>query len=422
MTSAGRRPRRVLLGLTEISGYWGRMEQGLREIGIDAELVTLDPHPYVYGEEGRRWPLLVRALRRVRAGGRLGPLARPVELVLRCLLLVRCVLRYDTFVFGYHATFLQTRDLWLLRRLGKTVVTVFHGSDERPPWMDGYLGRIGDADLVAATARQVAVVARCDRHSHAVVSNPNSGQLHQRRAAVYHVVGNPVASGRAAVPGRPGTARDRTIRFLHAPSDPVAKGSDRVRAAVAAVASEGLAVELTEVQGVTNDALHAAILDVDVVTDQAFGDCPWAMLAAEAATLGRAVIVGGYGHDHLRAFVGDHWPPALYCHPDHLSDAVRELALDDVRRVGLADAAAAFAPRWAPAEVARRLLAVIDGTAPDEWYFEPADITYLWGGGAAATETRRRIGVVARAGGPGMLGLDGNPVLRDAAIEAADST
>ena len=404
--------------MIEVSGYWQRMYQGLIDQGQDVTLLCLDRHPYSYGGPSQPW--MVRAIQRVRSGHRT-IFDKAAEGLLRCGLLVRFALTHDTFVFGYRTSFFNTRDLWLLDKLGKTVVVVFHGSDERPPFMDGYLGPIQDSELAPMTSRQKDRLNRCRRHADLIVSNPNSGQLQDGRSLTYHVLGNPVSSPIRATEPRPGTAADRTITVLHAPSNPEAKGSALIREVCEHLQDDGLDIELVEVVDLPNADLHRRILESDIVVDQAYGDCPWAMLAAEASLLGRPVIIGGYGHEHLRQFLPTGYvPPAYYCDPAALGSAITTLAMDEELRLGLASDARAFAmSRWSPGQVAMRLMLAIDGEAPDEWFFDADQIEYLWGGGITREEVRRRVGSLVHGVGPDALCLDDKPALLARLIEEA---
>ena len=366
-----RRQRKIVLGMIEVSGYWSRMHAGLELIGEDVTLLCIDEHPYAYSGQPRS--LLMRLLRRARSGTR-SNMNRIIEVVLRALLLARYALTHDTFVFGYRTSFFNTRDLWLLKLLGKTVVMVFHGSDERPPYMDGYLGSVPDDELIARTRDQKKRVDRCHSYADIIVSNPSSGQFQSGRCLTYHVLGNPVSTTAKPTRARPGTAAQRTINIVHAPSSPDAKGSALIRRVCRELKASGLDIELQEVIDVSNAELHRRILDADFVIDQAYGDCPWAMLAAEASLLGRPVVIGGYGYDAngLDRYLPEGLvPPAARCEPDDLAGTIRWLAMDEQARLALGQQAQDFAStRWSPVAVAQRLLMAIDGNAPDNWYFE----------------------------------------------------
>lgn len=416
--SPGRRSRKIVLGMIEVSGYWVRMHQGLTAIGEDVTLLCLDEHPFDYG--GPDTTLMVRAIRHLRAGKRT-LLDQCLETVLRGLLLARYAATHDTFVFGYRTSFFNGWDLWLLRMLGKTIVMVFHGSDERPPYMDGALGPIHDDELAQLTAAQKRRLDRCHRNARLLISNPNSAQLQRGQCVIYHVIGIPVASRVGPLPARPGTAAGRTIRALHAPSNPAAKGTEMIRDICAELRAKGLDLELVEVTGVTNLQVQEAMLDADLVIDQVYSDCPWPVVSAEAALLGRPSVIGGYGHEHLARFMPPGTlPPGEYCTPDGLAESISRLASDEEYRLALGDRMRRFATEvWSPTEVAQRLMAAINGTAPDDWYFDAEEVRYTGGCSISLEQLRARVRALLTRHGASSLCVDDKPDLRDRLIDEA---
>ena len=82
-------------------------------------------------------------------------------------------MRFDVFVFGFANTFLRLAELPLLRLLRKKVIFVLHGSDARPPYMNGAARRApwNAAEVVARTRVQKLRLARIERYADAVIAN-----------------------------------------------------------------------------------------------------------------------------------------------------------------------------------------------------------------------------------------------------------
>lgn len=405
---------RILVGLGETAGYCARLTEGLRAIGVPADHVNLGADPMRYSDAPM--PTRVRVVRWLAARRRSGPGPSSVWIALHRLalawLFLHAVRRYDAFILRAGDSFLGMRDLPLLRRLGKTVVVVFFGSDSRPSYLNGAEIRAGQDGRTAAaiTAAKRRMVARTERHATHVVCHPMSAQLHRRPFIAFLEMGIPRRLPPSPAPLRRGAG---SVRFLHAPSRPHDKGTERIRAAVDAVRAEGVDLELRILTGVPNDQVQAAIAEADVVVDQPYSDTPMAALAAEAAALGRPAIVGGYGWDELRAVTdAEHVPPTHLCHPDALVEAIRHLARASDARTALGERARRFVEgRWTPEAVAERYLALVRGQPPAAWLVDPARVDYVLGAGASDGEIRDAVRGVLAAAGPAGLGVGDKPHL-----------
>ena len=425
MTS--QRPR-VLLGLAEISGYYARVGGGLRELGVTCDVVTLDAHQFAYGDD--HTSRLVRLIRRIRSsvGGAPRWLRIPANLTetfLRFVLLLWCLPRYDVFVFGFRTTFLKLADLPILRLAGKRLVFVFHGSDSRPPVIDGFIEpNQSGQHLARASRRQRLRLRWIERFAHELVVQPLAAQFHSRPVVLYQAIGHPAPS--TDLPSI-GSGDDRAgqvgsgvaLRVVHAPSNPVAKGTDRVRRTVEELRSEGRDIDYVELTGRTNAEVLDELARADVAIDQLFSDISLSVFAAEAAGAGVPPVVGGYGHDDLREILDPiEMAPGAYCHPDHLAATVRALADDPAGRHALgAEARSFIASTWNAAAVASRLLAVIEDRVPDAWRFDPGDLTYVHGAGLDEQRLVAQATAVVDVAGFGGLQLDERPDLRDRILD-----
>lgn len=417
-----RRGVRVLVGLGETAGYCASLTDGLLAAGIAADHVNLGADPMRYAERtGGRLVRTVRWLGRRRRHGP-GPSwawAIPHRLFLVWLFL-QAIARYDAFIFRAGDSFFALRDLSLLRRIRKSVIVIFFGTDSRPSYLSGAEIAAGQDGRTASatTAAKRRMVERIERSATHVVCHPLSAQLHRRPSIAFLEMGIP-----RAVPPLPATPADRShrVRFLHAPSRPQDKGSELVRAAVAEVQAEGIDVELRVVTGRPNAEILAAIAECDVVIDQPWSDTPMAALAAEAASLGRPAIVGGYGWEAVRAMTSDvSLPPTHLCRPSELADAIRRLASDPAYRRDLGGRARAFVEeRWSPVSVANRYLALLSGEALESWWFEPGRVTYVHGAGAPEEAVRTAVRGVLQATGPHGLHVDDKPHLVERLIALA---
>ncbi len=422
---------RVFIGPLEVAGIAAGLARGLRAHGHEADLVLAYSHPFAYGgagDHGRVAGWWARAGCWRQALPRSQPLRKAFAFGLQQLLgwavLAWAARRYDAFVFLYGETITNTSiELRLLRWLGRRTVVVFVGSDSRPPYVDGGwfpADRPFDARTAARAARrQRAKVQRLERGAGVCVNAPATGHFHARRFVHWLALGIPREV--PAVP--PASAPRPSLRALHSPSHPVLKGTARIRAAVQALRERGVPVELATVEGRPNAEVLAALADCDLVLDQLYSDTPMAAFATEGASRGRAVLVGGYAARSVAADAarrGLPLPPTAFVEPEAFEPELARLATDADARRRVGDAGRVFvAAHWTPEAVAARLLRIIDGTVPEAWWVEPADVTYLQGCGLSEAVARERVRALVQRCGAGALQLDDKPALRDAFLAFA---
>lgn len=399
------RPRRVCIGLIETAGVAAGLADGFAELGWRPTVVLTHRHPFGYAQPHARLRLLTAAIRWLssQTPRPLRTLGRAVSIPLRIVVLVICAARNDVFVFVSRSRFVTYRELALLRRLGKEVVHVFLGSDVRPPYMDGNLmrpswGRSID-DCRMMLSETVAAISAIERWSSLIVSHPPYAQLQRRPCAHILAVGLPIRHevGRREWSARPVPGDRRAVVVLHSPSSPEVKGTALIRAAVQRLLDEGIDLEYREISGVENDQVLAAITEADVVVDQCYSDTPLAMFATEAAAVGRAVIVGGYAWNEIDRLVpAELVPPSIRCHPDELYETLRHVVQDEALRHRCAHDLHEFVGRLAAPEVVGRLIALLDGSAPSAWWFDPADVRYEEGCGLDARRAHQLRAEVVR--------------------------
>src|SRR3712207_9430561 len=93
-------------------------------------------------------------------------------------------------LFPYTTLFRSLYDLPLLKRLGKQIIFVFHGSDERPPYMDGSLmasdrGR-SLKQCISMTRRQKQSIKQVERYATTV--DRKSTRLNSSHANISYAV------------------------------------------------------------------------------------------------------------------------------------------------------------------------------------------------------------------------------------------
>jgi len=422
-----KRPLRIFIGLQEIADYYVPLQAALEDMGHDVVLITLVRNPLFGLVAGGPVPAVARiamaaAERDAQSVGR--PL--PVRLswwvaarFLRLPVLLWAIATRDVFVFGYASTFCLHLELPLLKLLRKRVVCIFHGTDSRPPYMNGAVTTANEweapEELARLTRRTKRRVRKIDRWADVVIDNPLSSHFHERTVVSFLAVGIP----QVLLPETPRKSRN-VVRVLHCPSRRRAKGSDAIRAAVERLQARGLALELIELSGVAHDDVLDALGDVDAVVDQLYSDTALAGFAGEAAAAGLPVIVGGYGLEEIKdALCGGPLPPVLFCQPDELDATLERLVTDSEMRRELGRSARRYVEsELRPSLVAQRLVDVIEGVRPD-WLFDPRRISYVHGFGLAESEARMLVRATIACGGVSALCLGDKPALEARFVEFA---
>jgi hypothetical protein len=402
--------RRVCIGFVEIAGYYTQLAHGLHEIGIEPWLLLVRSHKFGY-EPPPRQPRLIRAAARFEGAG------RALRAPFLAAAFVHALFSCDAFIVAFPSTRAHLAVYRVLHLFRKRTITVFHGSDHRPPYCDAQWLRGDDPGATADTTALRRTLVRAAERTGAVVGNPFSATFHSKPFVSFQRIGVPAVVV-DAVPPR----TDGPIVLLHAPSNPLVKGTAAIRSAVKSVQDAGIDVEYVEVEGVPHAELIARMAGADLVVDQTYSDTPFTGIGVDAATLGRPVLVGSFAHDQFEAVLGSEAaPPAFLCAPDEIGAALTGLVENRKVLDARGSAARTFLDQqWRRDVVARRLVDVLTGAAPDEWYVDPSACEYLWGCGLSKQEVVRRVRVVVDGRGTAGLALSDQPRIEAAYIKALE--
>lgn len=425
---------KIFIGLTEIAGYYTNLKKGFDELGMESVLVHLSNHPFQYG--GNKPNILTKLVMSIatkresvlgsnlvfricRAGFKICWTA--LLQIVKVLLFSWAILKYDVFIFGFQSTFLFFYDLAVLRLLGKRIIYVFHGSDSRPPYIDGAVNRNLDVeDIIELTRKRKRQIKRIEQYADAVISSPFSSQLHERPIICFQIIGIPFHCDMADCSNTK-PLHKTGIRILHAPSDPEGKGTYKIREVIKNVQARGYQIEFKEIIGKPNAMVQSELADCDFVIDSLYCDTPMAGFATEAAFFGKPAIVCGYAQEEIyKSFPSDKIPPVYYCHPDKIEEAVQRLVVDKECVNELGRMAKHFVEsNWTPKKVAERFLQIIEGSIPKDWLYDPKDISYLHGYGLHEMRVKELVREVIEKGGKEALQLSDKPELESRFVRFA---
>ncbi len=336
-----RRPARILHAPWNVGGNPYGLSRAERELGLESDVMVFRAHEFGYEADidlgvgtDDTWESRRRRLRFLLSAAR----------------------RYDVFHFNFGYTIMTSfgedrvySELPLLRRLGKTILATFQGDDARPP-DDNPWGPKEPSYLEWAGRYQHWKRGLLVKYSHrCFYLNPDLRRyLPGARFSPYANV-----DPRRITPS-PLPDRDRIV-IAHAPTHRGIKGTEEVIAAVDALRTEGLPIELDLIEGVSNKEALARVAAADLAVDQL--NLGWyGGFAVECMALGRPVVC------HIRDDPPEDNPygeslPIVRADPASLRDRLRDLARDRERLRELGRRSREFVERvHDPREVARRNL------------------------------------------------------------------
>ena len=390
--SSNRSESRIFIGLTEISGYYGRIVDELRRTGHAITFREISTHQFNYESKSSRMDYRYEHLLSPKFGETWSVKGAVKRRLAGVHFFMWSIRNHDVFVFVYGESFWKNnRDLFLLRLLRKRIVAfVAHGSEARPAFMDGahWSTAVKTPDPIAYIYKQFKnqkkKIARIEHCSDLVIAHPLFSQLLKEPAVASTYIG-------LAIPNVQNHSRSQDeseIHILHAPSDRKGKGSDEIASIIQKVSVDYPNIFYTELTGIPNNEVLRKITMSQIVIDQLYSDTYLAGLGTEAASLGVAVLSGGYGVQELKEYVHpDYLPPALVVHPRDIEESLIRLVSNIAYREKIAKACESFvSSRWSVESVAERFLLVVTGNCPQEWYFNPIAVSYVHGSGLEENE------------------------------------
>jgi len=424
------------LGPLDLIGYYSSLARGLREIGCKAHILHTgndsvgrwntdsDALPIRWYVKSKHHFDATRSLSRLDIG-RYFP---TIQVLFSQLILVMWVaLTCDVIVMKSGESITHSRaDLKLFKLLGKKIVITYHGSDSRPPYMSGASKPEDMRQVAARTVLLRERVLQASGLADVIFESPLSAQFQVRRCCLVQALG-PIIDETRMQPGlevlsqKPAPSPSVPIRILHAPSNPLLKGSDIIANCVEKLRSEGFNIDYVTVKNRPNSDVIKEIALCDFVIDELYSDAHGAYFSIEALAFGRPVVVCGYGKEELSRFIPDELVvPTEYTHPKHLEESVRHLITDLSYRQKRGEEGILFTQRQTNAvAAAKNLLTVIFGQAPSSWFFDPQDLRYVHGAAASDTAMQKSIADYIKVNGEGSLFLDDKPELKKAVIQFA---
>ncbi len=388
------------MGFTEIAGYYTQLRKGFEELGIRVCQVSSVANRFAYAPPTRleRWTqwLSSKCRRDVAPATAKEKLYHRLAASVEWMGVRLAAQFYDVFIFGFGDSFdgaltgdRRQRDLAYLKRKGKTIVCVYHGSDIRPPYLNGIRRDMPASGLSRRTKALATHIKNAEEYADVIVSHPPMAVMQTKSFAQYLIVGIPMSF--PADVELPRKAEDDagyrkgvdTSVILHAPSNSEIKGSAVIEDVIAEMKTDGHLIEFIRLQNKPHAEVIETLQSIDFVIDEIYSDTPMAHFAAEAAYFAVPAVVCGLDVAAQSALVASVTRGNLshFGRPEDLKRLVLELITHpQMRRAIGRHAKAHVRTQWSPAAVARRFVALARNEAPGEWCFDPVSGEQLLGG------------------------------------------
>ena len=438
-------PRVLLIG-ADTAGYIPGLHKGFQDAGYDvSEKSSRNPYGYDNSPASREFRINLLGRARVLlsrnatiksiARGIYATLAFPVARMVRFFYYWPQVFRYpDKFeIVLYNGGTSLTGTSWefaYLRRRGVKLIFVFHGSDVRPAYLNGAIWGAGDSvklkRILGKVKEQHKVVLRAEKYASMIVCWAGITHFFSKSVYIHEDLGFPLTNWESLqenpVRAKQNYSESQSIKVLHAPSNPSAKGTIQILQTVERLRATGLNLEFRCLSGVANREILNALLDTDFVIDQAYADTAGGVLAAEAALLGVPCVIASFDSSWLKGILAEKLPPTCFINLRDLEEEITHLANDHTyrnRQGGLSKSY--FTKHWHPHSIAGRYIQVLGGDIKAPKSRDPLTMSSPRGGYAPHASISEVVSTYIGSFGERALKLDHNPKLRDAVVKEFSS-
>ena len=413
------RNARVFIGYLDHCGHFSGLAKGFQDLGHEAYFLNLGDKTC---ENASGLTMTVsfvdRFYRNIWRRTRLqhSRLMTSLYIAASLVLVIWISARFDIIILNSGESLFATKlDLKIFRFFRRRTAAIFHGTDSRPSFINGICLKFTSEELRVRTAARKRHVVAASPYINYIIDNPLCSHFHEREVWLYQAVGIPVAgvdwNAFATTNYSSADGIEAAPLIVHCPSDSAIKGSKEIRTCIDALRAKGLKIRYVEITGVPRAQVLNLLASADLVIDQLYADIEAAALASEACLMGKAVVVGGYGGSEFQRLLPESVrAPVAYVLPEALEETVEHLVRFPAARAALGQRARKYAAQHCrPSSVAANLLAVVTGRAPECWRFDPSNVRYVGGVGAATPQIHQMLKEYIERFGTAALELDDKP-------------
>lgn len=416
--------KKLLIYGPEISGFNNGLQQAVTLSGHACKVVRIGPNEFSYGRLDS--PELGSS------SNSLGlPFAKARSLVRRVEALSLSIFWADAvlYVSGNTPTGTLLEPKLLRVLLNRRLNFLFHGSDARPPYLNGARHKEGMPanwrKIKDQTDKMRRLVEKVEDTGGRVFAYPGIAHFFSKKFIDWQLLGMPVAESAVMKSGSEKQHNEQalTTRILHSPSNPSAKGTEAIRAAVLQLQSEGFDIDYLELQGVSNNAVRDAISQVDIAIDQLYCDRPGAAFSLECISAGVLCIVGSphaiWLKNHYRDSIIQ---PCYLINPQELVQSLRHYLQNPEEKTARASQLhSASNTHFSPEKIGEKWVTAIFSQPSLDAYFDPFNLDSEMGGFASKPHLASLVRGTVKKYGVGALGLEHNPVLQERVLRMSTS-
>ena len=326
------------IGLLDICGIYGSLNRGLNDIGHKSYILNLGEEKSGNIESGdipwtHKFYLFSYKLVKKNQNKKIFWIKNKLCIYLNLLSLIFLVIwilvKIDIILLKSGEGFSsELTDLKIFKFFKKKIIFWFHGADERAPYF--YLQtlthkKINLKKIIKKTLELKQNINAKTNYADLVIGNPLSGHLHKKPVLIYNVLGNPV--DKSKIQHRKIVNNNKKkIRILHAPSNPVLKGSKIIRKEIKALMNKGFKFDYIEISNCPNSKVIEELGKCDIFIDELWSDTYGAVASTEAAMMGKPAVVCGYGLKEMNRLIPQEFRmPTNFVEPANLSKMLIKL-------------------------------------------------------------------------------------------------
>jgi hypothetical protein len=395
-------PMRVFIGFSEVAGYYTSLCEGLEGLGHKVVFFSFGRNPYNYKIEttvsfAQAFIWKTEQVIKKRRHLVTRKAAYMFHVLARSIVIMPSMMRSDLILLNYCGTLCFYIDIAILKLLGKKIVYIFHGTDARPPCINGKFiyPYYNLARLRKMTLEKHIRIRIIECLSSARIVQPSCAQMFRRPILNYNLIGNPW-------PASPSTNQTTTrgantiFTIVHAPSNPQNKGTVKITNAVNSLHKKGYDIRYVLIENRPNEEVRKMLEKADLLVDELWSDTRIAGLAAEAASLGVPTLVGSYYTQIQWDIDSDGTDPLVFvADPDNIELHIESCIIDKQKLVSVSENLLKQRNKHFPISFAMRFLEAVSSNKNvgynQRWLYNTNLCSYLFGWGAPSNHVTKVI-------------------------------